>query len=304
MIVVGPLTFSEQKLINKIKKSYLNLKKTNDLVIIHNLQSYVTKTQIDNYIKETLNNSDTFDIKEQHFVDKEKKKEEWIYYHEPKSKPKTIHLIFARDKSEAGNFYNHKTIKYLYYMINNIHEKERLNLCESIKNFFISISADILENPLQPNNIIHENNKIKLTNICNNYEIKLKKFLIDELGLNKFSLHNYDPNYSYYIDNNYLHIICEIPGTIDLKTFKCHANCENGKCIIKIVGEKINDISESQKNCNKFFSNRDFGNFDLEVVIENVNIDIDKGKIYNKNNGLIEIIYPTKNTTTTIYLNN
>ncbi len=27
MIVVGPLTFSEQKLINKIKKTYLNLKK-------------------------------------------------------------------------------------------------------------------------------------------------------------------------------------------------------------------------------------------------------------------------------------
>ena len=214
-------------------------------------------------------------------------------------------MIFARDKSEAGNFYNQKTIKYLYNMINNIHEKEPLNLCENINNFFISISADILENPLQSNNIAVENNKIKLTNIENNNEIKLKKCLIDELGLNKFYLHNgYDPNYSYYIDNNLLHITCEIPGTIDLKTFKCHANCENGKCIIKIVGKKINDISKIKKSCNKFFTNREFGNFDLEIVIENVNIDIDKGKIYNKNNGLIEIIYPTKNTTTTIYLNN
>ena len=37
IVVVGLLTFSEQKLINKIKKTYSNLKKKSDLVIIHNL---------------------------------------------------------------------------------------------------------------------------------------------------------------------------------------------------------------------------------------------------------------------------
>ena len=296
------MTFSEQKLINKIKKTYSNLKKQNDLVIIHNLQSYVTRKQVNDYINETLKKSDTFDLEEQFIINKEKEKEEWMYFYEPKSFPKTIHLIFARDQTEAGNFYNQKTINYLYSMMNNIYEKEPLNLYENIKKFFVDLSSEILENPIEANNIILENNKIKLTNLQNNYEIKLKKCLIDELGLNKFSFDRYDPNYSYYIDNNNLHIICEIPGTIDLQSFKCSANCENGKCIIKIFGNKINDLSRIRTISNKFFSNRDFGNFYLEIVIENTNIDIDKGKISNKNNGLIEIIYPTKEMSATLYL--
>ena len=298
ILVVGILTFSEQKLINKIKKTYLKLKKTNELVIIHNLQSYVTMKQVKDYINEILKKSDTFNLIEQFIVSPNKGEEKWHYFCEPKSNPKTIHLIFAREESEAGNFYNNKTIKHLYNIMNNIKEKEPLNLYKNIKDFFINISSEILENKIEQKDIILEKNKIKLIKD----ELILRKCPINELGLNIFSLSGYEPNYNYYIDQSYLHISCEIPGTIDTKTFKSHANFENGKCVIKIIGKKIDDINDIQKNCNKYFSNREFGEFNLNIEIEDVNIDINKGKIISKNNGLYEIIYPIKEKSVIISL--
>ena len=298
ILVVGILTFSEQKLINKIKKTYLKLKKTNELVIIHNLQSYVTMKQVKDYINEILKKSDTFNLIEQFIVSPNKGEEKWHYFCEPKSNPKTIHLIFAREESEAGNFYNNKTIKHLYNIMNNIKEKEPLNLYKNIKDFFINISSEILENKIEQKDIILEKNKIKLIKD----ELILRKCSINELGLNIFSLSGYEPNYTYYIDQSYLHILCEIPGTIDTKTFSSHANFEGGKCVIKITGQKIDDINDIQKNCNKYFTNREFGKFNLNIEIEDVNIDISKGKIINKNNGLYEIIYPIKEKSVIISL--
>ena len=302
IVVVGILTFSEQKLINKIKKTYSNLKKTNSLVVIHNLQLYVTKKQVQNYIETVLKNSGTFDLEEQTIISMDREKEKWTYFYEPKSTPTTIHLIFARDKSEAGDFYNKKTIEYLYDKMNNVPEKEPLNLYENIKNFFESISGEILENPIQSDYIVVENNTIKLANLPKDYALKLKKCSIDELGLNKFRLNGYDPSYSYYIDDKNLHIICEIPGKIDKESFSSHAECKNGKCYIKISGNKIDDIKDVKNNCKKIFSKREFGNFNLDIAIDNVNVDICGGKLNYNNNGLIEIIYPIKPLSITIKL--
>ena len=299
IVVVGILTFSEQKLINKIKKTYSKLKKKSELVIIHNLQSYVTMKQVEDYINEILKKSDTFNLQKESILSKNKGEEKWYYFWEPKSNLKTFHLIFAREESEAGNFYNDKTIDYLYNIMNNITEKEPLNLYKNIKDFFLNISSYILENKIKSKDIILEENKIKLQI---KDELKLRKCSINELGLNIFSLSGYEPNYTYYIDQSYLHILCEIPGTIDTKTFSSHANFEGGKCVIKITGQKIDDINDIQKNCNKYFTNREFGKFNLNIEIEDVNIDISKGKIINKNNGLYEIIYPIKEKSVIISL--
>ena len=70
LIVIGQLTFAEQKLLNRIKKNLAkNLseskdKKAQKIFIIHNLQNFVEKYQVENYIKEVLFNSATFKINE------------------------------------------------------------------------------------------------------------------------------------------------------------------------------------------------------------------------------------------------
>ena len=78
LIVVGKLTYSEQLLINKIK---VESKKQNKgkIFIIHNLQEFRTKEQVENYITESLLKCSTFELNKRTWIsikkDKEIKKE-------------------------------------------------------------------------------------------------------------------------------------------------------------------------------------------------------------------------------------
>ena len=304
IIVVGILTFSEQKLINKIKRTFLNLGKKGQLIIIHNLQSYVTLGQVKTYINETLLKSETFNLKENFKISKEstlnnKNNTElkWSYYHEPKSEPNTIHLIFAREGSQAGNFYNKNGVQHIYDIMNTINEKEPLNLCENIKSLFTDLSSQILETQISNINIEYDKDKIQLKLDSDKNEIKLKKCSIDELGLNTFRSSGFEPNYCYYIHKKMLTIILEVCGNFE--KFKVNADCENGKCIIKIEGNKINDIEQIKKECSKLKSKREFGPFSFTIVIEDTNIDTNSGKL-EKKDGLIKICYPIKNSSSTL----
>ena len=63
LLVVGSLTFSEQKLINKISEDLKSLSmrgKPKNLIIIHNLQTFETKSQVENYIETVLKQSASF----------------------------------------------------------------------------------------------------------------------------------------------------------------------------------------------------------------------------------------------------
>ena len=62
--MVGILTYSEQKLLNRIKADLKKRKKNYSLYVIHNLQTYVEKEQVEKYINETLLNCATFELKE------------------------------------------------------------------------------------------------------------------------------------------------------------------------------------------------------------------------------------------------
>ena len=69
ILVVGILTYSEQKTLNKIKTKFIrekNLIKPNiNLFIIHNLMTYTTIEQVETYIKDTLLQSATFKLEKQ-----------------------------------------------------------------------------------------------------------------------------------------------------------------------------------------------------------------------------------------------
>ena len=301
IIVVGILTFSEQKLINKIKKTFLKFGKKGQLIVIHNLQSYVTVEQVKNYINDTLLKSDTFNLKEEFEISKEltdlenKNEFQWSYYYEPKSSPNTIHLIFAREKSEAGNFYNQKSIHHIYEILNTINEKEPLNLIKNIKDLFMIISGEILETDINENDIECKDDKIKLNITEKKSELKLKKCSIDELDMNHFFTSGFEPKYCYYVNKDMLTIICEIPGEVSDENFNIQSDFQNGKCIIKIEGNKKNDISNLEKECKKIKNTREFGPYNFSIIIEDFNVDVDNGKL-EKNDGLIKISYPIKVT--------
>ena len=63
IVVLGILTYSEQKILNRIKTELKRAKLSKTLYIIHNLNTYITTNQVESYINETLLKSATFELK-------------------------------------------------------------------------------------------------------------------------------------------------------------------------------------------------------------------------------------------------
>lgn len=113
IIVVGILTYSEQKILNKIKtklkrEKSLN-KSNNNLFVIHNLMTYTTVEQVEDYINQTLLKSATFELEKKPPVNSESELSKGVCFWEKKSNQQNLqiyHLIYANEYSEAGNYYN------------------------------------------------------------------------------------------------------------------------------------------------------------------------------------------------------
>ena len=149
-----------------------------------------------------------------------------------------------------------------------------------------------METQINDKDIEFNDDKIKL-NITENGDLKLKKCSINELGFNKFSSSGFDPKYCCYIYDEKLIIKCEMSGEITKDSFKVHSDCENGKCIIKIEGNKLNEILTNEKDCKMLKMQREFGHYNFTIIIEDYNIDTKHGKL-EKKDGLITITYPIK----------
>ena len=180
LLVVGYLSFSEQKLINKIikdleKLNYINNKNNKNnknLIIIHNLQTYKTKEQIEKYINETLTKSASFKIKKEKtnfndFKDYNNKEIEFFFDIE---KTFIQHFIYAKENSEAGNIYNKSTInaiKSLYRIETN---KYKYDFKETIKEHFNYMSEKMFDLVEKMNLDLEE---IKNDEIKKNFEEKI-----------------------------------------------------------------------------------------------------------------------------------
>ncbi len=177
--VVGELTYTEQKFLNKIKRDT----KDKRIFVVHNLQNFTKKEQVVNYIKNILMVSLTFKLKEYVMIDFENKSENErknannLYYLEQfdddneddlttskiNDNQDIVHLIMANDESEAGKYYNESTINYLKNQISTFVGIKRFPIEEKIKEFLFNISNEIMEEPIKDiNQIIIENNCIKL----------------------------------------------------------------------------------------------------------------------------------------------
>ena len=259
LLIVGCLTFSEQKLINKISEDIKKLKlkgNSKSLIVIHNLQTFETKEQVETYIKNTLKNSATFEIEE----DKTNFPEESNFFCE-KTEKFIKHFIYAKEDSEAGKYYNQKTInsikslynidsnKYVYdyketiiehfkemsEIMYDLKEKVEFNLEETNnENKIINDQKNELNNNIEDNNFgeiynednlkeekmeIKENNSnIYLNKLILKSEVKLvlKKMVIDELGVFSFIKNGFNPDYECYYNKKELLINIECPEGVQL----------------------------------------------------------------------------------------
>ena len=267
LIVIGLLTFSEQKLLNRIKKNIIKNKKKNKsldktIIIIHNLQNFVEVEQVEKYLKEVLLNSATFSLTQLPGTirDSKNKNGEEIHgffykesYALENQEINICHLIMANEGSNAGNYYNEYAISHLWNLVSVSYNWKEIDVIQEIQNCFIDFSKQVFEynvnskdnkkiQTLTNEDIIFDekDNSIKLKN---DFEIRFKKLLVNELGISNFRNNNCDPKYSYYKRKeekaSYFVVKVEIPGNYeDLNGI---ASIEHEYTLFKISGKKLKD---------------------------------------------------------------
>ena len=316
-IVVGQLTLTEQKLINRV------VKETNKelIFVIHNLKNLYSKDQINNYIENTFKKNvfiDFNNFSEQSYKEEKntQTKDEFNKYFletykiDEKNTKKVMHLIMASNVSESEAYYYNKTaVDYVRSEITSYNKRKKFDIIEGLKDFIIKRSEKYIESlegnkcPFKPEDItVEKDGDTQFIKIKNN--TKLKRCLINQLGFSSFYGSLYSPNYVCYIEKDeekkekkfIVEInLCGIQGEdFELDVPKRDEITEDGhKIILSFTGrKKLKEYKglELIKN----FSNIESGDFRIDIVLdyhkykfkEKIKIEKKKGK------GIVKFIYP------------
>ena len=275
LIVVGNLTYQEQKLINKIKEETQSTNQS--LYVIHNLQTFVARSQVENYIENTLLKSATFRLQKNKEIqiksdnkNPEEQKENDVYYVEQfltEGHKNVYHLIMAREKSEAGDYYNGFVIRFLRNQMNNFPQQSNFPIVKKIKDYFFEQSKSYLESPLKLDSFEESEDIIK---VKKDTELSLKKIMVDEMGISNFIGNSYSPKYCYFIHNKRFYLQIELPGKFDKKQFHYTIYVKDKYYFIDInacksLGSK--EFFTKENNEKKFYNSRQEGPFHLRISV-------------------------------------
>ena len=296
--VVGMLTFQEQKFINKIKSEISKLKFKKTLYIIHNLMTLTTVEQVEYYINKTLMNCATFELVKTTKISTEistgQKKVE--YFYEKDAKIPIIHLIFANEGSEAGNFYNNFALEFIENSYQSITDIKPFDVIEKLKERFIELSNILFESNkncqlMTKDDFLDDINIIKEKNfrLKNEREIILKRLFVDELGFSNLRNNGFNPCYNYYIKSNNLIFNMEAPGNINIT---CDHRIVEKYNMLEIRGVKNKD-KEPKNLIDNIYNTREFGEFSIDIPLM-IDLDNKKPKI-SKNEGVFKIEFPLRN---------
>ena len=193
-----------------------------DLYIIHNLSTYTFIKQVEDYLNKYLLNSATFDLEEGHKISTTEKEDiKGKYFYEKIKNPKIFHLILANEGSEAGNYYNKFTLKFIENTYQSVINTKPFDIIESVKERFIEVSKEIIENngdKIELKDFENIDNNIdKIIKLNKNDKITLKRCLIDELGFSNLKNNGFEPTYNYYKKDDSIIIRVECPGNCSIK---------------------------------------------------------------------------------------
>ena len=267
LVVVGILTYSEQKLLNRIKTEIQRSKINKPLFIIHNLITYTSIKQVEDYITHFLLKSATFNLEEGQKYSCKTEIKTGVYYYEKKTEPKIYHLIFANEGSEAGKHYNNFTLDFLEGEFQRVTDLRPFDVIQTVKERFIEVSKDVLEkceNPLSLQDF-DNNPENKIIKLIKHNNVKLKKCLIDELGFSNLKANGFEPAYNYYKKDDKVIIRVEAPGNSSIKS---NVDSAGEYKIIRLTGNKKKD-KEPAKLEDNLFNSREFGTFSLDIPLKN-----------------------------------
>ena len=294
LVVIDKLSFSEQKLINKIKGEIKTNKTKKQIFIIHNLKTYRTREQMEKYIDDILNKSATFKLRRGETITSNiNKVKNGTYFTEINNDKdlSVFHLLFAADGSEAGDYYNNYTIDFIEEKYNDDLNKHKFDVIEEIKSKIAEYSPRYLTEKFDKKDLNSNEESLndKVIKLKEKKQLILKKCQIDEIGFQTFKINGFEPRYNYFKNKNCLEIRAELPGNV-VPNVKKPQNID-GNTIINIYGEKKKD-KVPEKLEDNLFNTREFGNFNLEIPFKNSDIKINP-EIKEKSikNGILSLKY-------------
>ena len=323
IVVVGKLTRTEQRLINRIK----NLAKNNEknkvrsMIIVHNLAQYHRIIEVENHINNYLLHSATFNLIKNDIVGLDRIKDRnYLVEKSVKQDDKDIevyHYVMAKEGTEAGNYYNEITIKLIKQVYNHCNKRNSIDIPKEIALLFSDLSTEILGKKISIDNFVIKDNNIKLeennnqntnNNKSTNTIIKsiynLQNTYIDQDG-KYLKNKEFEPKYSLYFYTekeedeedyeNYLLLRLEIPGNI-VKLTARRTNPKTEKyygIVIKGIKEREEFEEQKAKDFKEIIDNRKYGEFSYFIELKR-NLEIHK--TYAKEDTKIyEFIFNKKN---------
>ena len=201
ILVIGSITLNEQKLMKRIKNS---LRENQRLFVIHNLQNFYTKEQVNDYVENTLKKLFGLKIRENKFYGFDKDLNDKYYVETDKS---VTHLIFVNAYCDITDYYNKPTYEYLKSKLIGVEERTKFSVIERCKEFFLEKQEKFLSELISKEDFTQENNKLSVKN----KKISLKRVFVDEIG--ETIINDSDiPNYHYYTLDKDLIVNVELPG--------------------------------------------------------------------------------------------
>ena len=287
IIVVGMLTSSEQKIINKIKIKLKREKLIKSLFIIHNLRVCTNVKEVQRYIEEVLLKSVNFELEKCLNIDLNPTIQKGICFHEKNEEQQIYHLIFAYDYSEAGNYYNEYTLNFIMKSLSFYINFKGFDIVKTIKERFLEQSRDLFEIPLNED-LVFANEPNTLIKLESPKELKLKQFFIDEFGFQNMKINGYEPNYSYSKTNDAIIVKIEIPGNFTLNS---SIQYSGEYVIIQIDGKKELETNSDIEE-NNIYNKREFGKFSLIIPIKQEDFIIKNEKPgFKAKDGIITLSY-------------
>jgi len=270
VVMVSDLTFEDQKLVNKIKKKFKN-DGTKKIVVVHNLYHTHYKADIEYKISEFITRS--FLLQKENFTyvlpDKNR-----IYFTEKFSKQGLIpHVILAKQDTEAGDFYNEATVRYIRSCILANDKNKSINVVDAFykylqKNLFTYVKC-LPE--LAPEDIKLEKDQTQkpiriFLDTKESLEMKAASF--DEFGHLNILTDEFQPPYSINVEyvsdtEKYFCLKVECPDCHDIKdNILSRVYPYGDEFTIQVKGKKKEYFAE---NVEPVADHRHFGGFCIET---------------------------------------
>lgn len=115
ILVVGNITLTEQKLLERVTKEVETLDKQKEIYVVHNLKEYSTQEQINDYIEKTLKKLYKIEIEEnniQNITGDNNYNEEYFNKYFREKNKKVNHLIFINEYDNNNSKYYNNPTKY------------------------------------------------------------------------------------------------------------------------------------------------------------------------------------------------